>query len=258
MEDGIPMRIHTKRGYFTIEAAIFLPIFILGVLTLGYLIKGSGAVGNVMHVAADEAKFRASRAYVLQVDPIFKYRLEKRILEEDRNISIVKVKHVRQLSALAEDKGLISFDIDYRVAVKLPIPIAKDIPITESVLCRGWIGRTVEGTGMGMDAIAGTDEGRIVFVFPDQGTKYHGPTCTFVAGKPVQRMLNQRVKKEFKPCKICKPDAMGNGSLVYCYEKYGNVYHRGGCRQVDKYIISMTKRQAEERGYTPCSKCGGQ
>lgn len=245
---------NTKKGYFTLEAAVFLPIFIIGVLTLGCFIKAAGAAGNVIHAGTDEAKYLASRAYTVRSPVGFYSRMAERVCDEDRNVDTASVKNMRYMSS-SEDEGLISFDIASSVSVRLPAAVKKKIRMSDSFLCRGWIGRSKNGKGMGFDAIEGED--CTVYVFPDHGKRYHGESCTFVAGKPVQMMMNNEIKHKYSACETCHPGSMENGSLVYCYTAYGEAYHRGGCSHVDKYIIPMAKNQAEEQGYTPCSKCGG-
>ncbi len=236
------------------EAAVFLPVFILSVLTLGYFIKGAAGTGNIIHAACDEARILCSRAYVMQTPIALQMRLPARICADDANVTWARVKEMRYMSSY-EDRGLISFAVDARIRLRLPLAKGREIRTTERFLCRAWIGRTQTVQGMGFDSIAGEDG--TVYVFPDRGTRYHGKHCTFVANEPIQMMLNSQVKEMYKPCEACDPGTMSNGSLIYCYPAYGEVYHRGGCRQVDKYIVPMTRRQAEEKGYTPCSKCGG-
>ena len=57
------MGTNTKRGYITLEAAVFLPIFILGILTLGYLIKVYSTAENITFSMIDETGHLAAQAY---------------------------------------------------------------------------------------------------------------------------------------------------------------------------------------------------
>ncbi|OPZ82855.1 MAG: hypothetical protein BWY74_04564 [Firmicutes bacterium ADurb.Bin419] len=72
-----------------------------------------------------------------------------------------------------------------------------------------------------------------------------------------QMIKNNNVTGSYSPCRLCHPENIRNGNLVYCFMTSGYAYHKGDCKMVDKYVISMEKYQAEERGYTPCLKCGG-
>ena len=43
------MRINTKRGHYMVETAVFLPVFIIAVMTIGCYINVVGADENVIH-----------------------------------------------------------------------------------------------------------------------------------------------------------------------------------------------------------------
>ncbi|MGI6737765.1 MAG: hypothetical protein ACOX41_10790 [Anaerovoracaceae bacterium] len=239
------------------EAAIFLPIFVISVLTIGYFIKAAAARDDVLHAALDESRWLASRAYLVKAAPAFGSRLEQRIHDENSAITEVRVRGLRYLTAQHGNKGMISFRVDYRMRVPLPLDHDREIRGSEAVLCRGWIGRTNVGVPMGFAAMMEDDGGGTVWVFPESGRRYHSHDCTFVSNEPTQTVLTEAVKRNYKPCHKCHPESLSNGSLVYCYTSYGEAYHRGGCRAVEKYTITLSRMQAEERGYSPCSKCGG-
>ena len=73
----------SKRGSFTLEAAIFLPIFILSVLTIAYLIKLIAVQENAFHALADETEKVAAEAALMPYPLFFKGDVEKRIREEN-------------------------------------------------------------------------------------------------------------------------------------------------------------------------------
>ena len=50
------------RGFYTLEAAVFLPLVILAVLSLGYFMKIEGLWENCIHGAIDESSVIAARA----------------------------------------------------------------------------------------------------------------------------------------------------------------------------------------------------
>ena len=55
---------------------------------------------------------------------------------------------------------------------------------------------------------------------------------------------------------IISQDTICEGAVVY-YFRYGEAYHEAGCSTIEKYVVNMDRRDAEKRGYLPCSKCGG-
>lgn len=249
--------IRNTKGYYTLEAAIFLPIFIIAVLTVGYFVKVAGAEDDAMHAALDESRLAASRAYNIKIAPAFSAGLEERIAEDNGDISYIDVNRFRYLHERGGNSGMISFNMDYRIDIHLPLKMQKSIDAGERVLCRGWIGRTRDGTPMSFEDMMTEDGGGTVWVFPESGEKYHKHSCTFVTNYPVQVIMNDEVRNNYEPCHTCHPGDLATGSPVYCFPEYGEAYHRGGCGTIDKYTITLSKDMAEEKGYTPCSKCGG-
>ena len=56
---------------------------------------------------------------------------------------------------------------------------------------------------------------------------------------------------------MCLSDDIPEGSLVFCFGSDGTAYHRGTCRTIDRKSVAIDRSEAVERGYAPCSKCGG-
>ena len=53
----------SKKGFYTVEAAIFLPLVLLAVLSLGYFMRVEGTWENCIHGAVDESALIASKSY---------------------------------------------------------------------------------------------------------------------------------------------------------------------------------------------------
>jgi len=247
----------SKKGYYTVEAALFLPLFILALLTVGYIIKVYGCNENVIHAAADESRDAASRAYNISIAPFFEEKLESRIMSENKDITWADVKRFRYLHEKDGLNGLISFDVDYRVDVKLPLKLKEGFDGKERVRSRGFIGYSARNGPMPFADMEKELDSRTVWVFPYSGIRYHKESCSHIASYPRQMIKNDNVTGSYSPCRLCHPENIRNGNLVYCFMTSGYAYHKGDCKMVDKYVISMEKYQAEERGYTPCLKCGG-
>ncbi len=145
----------------------------------------------------------------------------------------------------------------YWIDTGLPLGFIDGMDVSQQFRCRGFIGRTALGTPISFDEMEKNTSATMVWVFPEGGKRYHTKSCSIVASYPIQTVLNEEIRKRYKPCSKCGSDVAENGSLVCCYQAYGEAYHLLSCPTVDKYIISMEKDQAESRGYTPCLKCGG-
>lgn len=241
-----------SQGYYTVEAAIFLPLFLVAALTIGYFIKVVGCIESGMHGAVDESRRQAALAYVDRGGGGFSQRVKDRILYENEFIDEVTISRMDYLGG----DGRISFDMDYRMDVKLPLGMYDGFDLKDRLKCRGWIGR--KGTDpFGFDRMERDEDSCMVYIFPMWGSKYHKQNCTYVTAHPVQTTLTDGIKKDYDPCVLCKPATLSPGSVIYYFPKYGGSYHRGDCKSIKKYTITIEVEQAEKRGYSPCSKCGG-
>jgi hypothetical protein len=248
---------NTKKGSYTLEAAIFLPIVIVGIMTLGFTIKMIATAENITFSATDEARLIAGNAYNIPIAPLFANGLKKRIQDENIKITDVEIYNFRYLYQSQDTDGLISFRLNYWIETGLPLGFMDGMDVSQQYLCRGFIGRTAQGFPIPFDEMEKNTSATMVWLFPEGGTRYHTQSCSFVASYPIQTVLNEEIRKRYKPCSKCGSAAAEDGTQVCCYQAYGEAYHLLSCPTVDKYIISMEKNQAESRGYTPCLKCGG-
>lgn len=239
------------------EAAIFLPLFIVGILTLGFTIRMIATAENITFSATDEARLAAVYAYNIPIVPLFIGNLQNRIIDENPKASAVKVDEFRYLYETQEVDGLISFRVDYWIGTGLPLGMIDGMEVSQQYRCRGFIGRTAQGTAISFDEMENGAAADMVWLFPEGGEKYHVKSCTFISSYPMQIILNQEIRKKYKPCPKCDSDKSENGTLVCCFQAYGESYHLQSCSTVDRYVIALERNQAEARGYTPCLKCGG-
>ena len=70
-------------------------------------------------------------------------------------------------------------------------------------------------------------------------------------------ILTESVKKRYSACGTCRSGKLANGSIVFCFENSGTSYHDGTCRTIRRRSAVIDKTEAERKGYSPCSKCGG-
>ena len=241
-----------RPGYYTVEAAIFLPIFLVASLCIGYLIKVVGGVESGMHAAVDEARRQAAYAYVDRAGIGFAGRIEDRIEDENKFITEADVNRMRYLLG----DGKISFNMDYHIDVRLPLDLYDGFDVRDRLKCRGWIGKTYNPP-FGFEAMERAEDAHMVYIFPMWGSKYHKKSCTYVTAHPVQAALTGDIKRRYDACAHCKPGSLALGSIVYVFPRYGGAYHRGNCNSIKKYTITIELTQAKKRGYSACSKCGG-
>ncbi len=101
------------------------------------------------------------------------------------------------------------------------------------------------------------DDDPRVYVFPKRGARFHIEGCSVMQEGTVETILTGKLRKQYAPCSICKPDQLPDGARVYRFLETSSLYHRKDCACITKSYVSMPRSQALSQGYTPCHICGG-
>lgn len=250
----------TKKGNLCVEATIILPLMIIGILTVGYLIKVHSINQDVMNMALDETRMLAIESYT-SIGKVkaagFPNQLITRITEENKAISQVCMTDYKYLKTYGGLDNLILLNISYDISLPFPIDFYGCINENEVIVARAFVGSDQYNEKISPKEMETEEESEPVWIFPNQGKKYHQKNCPYIAVAATQEMLRPDIRKKYQPCKICKPSKLPNGSTVYCFRNSGYVYHRGNCYIVDRYVVEIEKAEAIKRHYSACLKCGG-
>ena len=65
------------------------------------------------------------------------------------------------------------------------------------------------------------------------------------------------IRAKYRPCPLCGSGRASSGARIYYFPSAGEAYHLSGCSALQRNYVEIDKKDAIERGYTPCSKCGG-
>ena len=247
------MNRNTKKGFLSLEASIFVPLFVIAVLTFGYLIKVAVVSESIMHVMADEARRLSMYSYNVKIAPGFEYKLRSRILEENKDIDDTYVETFMYLYEHAGKEDLIGVRVSSSIKIKLPIVFHDRVETSDTLLFRAFTGREYIPEYGNFENIE--EELRIVWVFPTAGARYHEEWCGYINVAARQAPLTSELMKSYSPCTLCAAGNLPSGSLIYYFAGSGSVYHKGSCFIVDRYVISMDEKEAVKSGYTPCSRC---
>ena len=99
----------STKGFYTLEAAIFLPFVILAVLSLGYFIRIEGTWENCIHGAVDESAVIAARS-CNGVEPYMTAeKVRNRILEDNPKLDDLEIRNVRIFYSELQGDKLISY-----------------------------------------------------------------------------------------------------------------------------------------------------
>lgn len=258
-DTDIKKKLKKQDGFLLVETAVVLPVFIIAVITIGYVIIVIGTMETLNHAVCDEMSNLAAHSYKAEASAIgFKGALKKRVENDAPRLSNVSIDEFGYLFSDSEADELISVEISGHVDFDLPLRLYGGTDIRQQWLTRAFKGTRSRVRCMPFDEMGYDGDSVLVYVFPDSGTKYHAKNCTYVEAHVSQMILGNDIMKNYSPCRVCHAESLKAGNTVYCFLKYGGAYHRGNCRTIDRYTMSMPKEDAVEKGYVPCSKCGGE
>ncbi|MDY4958783.1 MAG: hypothetical protein SO262_00685 [Lentihominibacter sp.] len=248
------MRRSTK-GFYTVEAALILPIMIVAVIALSYLIRVESTWENIIHGAADETQYCMLKGYD-GVSPLtVKSRIRNRIQEENRSLSHLNV--AWRASGSMGDNAVGAYRISAGISLSMPFGLKNEFSMEADIKYRNFVGSMPGDGGIGREGMERFSDGSAVVIFPQEGEKYHDESCTYSVAKVRSRILTNELKHDYKACGLCKSGNMDIGSIVYCFSSKGTAYHRESCRSIDRRTLTMDRKEAIKKGYLPCSKCGG-
>ncbi|MBO4861921.1 MAG: hypothetical protein J5535_03370 [Firmicutes bacterium] len=101
------------------------------------------------------------------------------------------------------------------------------------------------------------EDDELVYIFPKRGIRYHRAGCSTMVDGDRELILTNSVRSMYSACRICKPGSLPNGAYVCMYTENSSVYHRRSCASITKSYETMTRSEAEKKGYTPCLLCIG-
>ncbi len=244
-----------KKGVYTIEAAICLPLVMLAVITLGYFIEADSAWENCMNAAFKECSYaQASGLDLSKYAMGMKLRRESMDFGQDVNLRLI---HQRYNYSDGRHTDLNSFRLGADVDLALPLHFGREFEYEDTIKYRDFTGLQYTRHALGAEGLEQTEDSTEVWIFPQCGRKYHDESCTYVKATVHSCILTNTLKKQYTPCGMCGSGKLPTGCIVFCFYGEDTCYHRADCRSIKRHSIVIDRGEAEEKGYTPCSKCGG-
>ncbi len=243
----------TKRGSYIVEAAVIVPVFIVAVLMLIAIVPAMATCENTVFSAVDELRLESIKAAFRKNPAAVPVLLKQRVYAENSRASAFQVRSFRYLYKTKEMEDLLSLDFRLSIDETNPFAFCSTVVFDGRITGRAFTGK-LHRIPPGR---SGIDEDKTVYIFPEWGKRYHGGQCTYVKANCRLVYLSQETERAYKPCKRCDASSARIGTPVFCFTASGRAYHMSDCRLVDKYYTEIAKSDAVEKGYTPCSKCGG-
>lgn len=248
---------NTKRGAYILEAVIVVPIFIIAVMMLISIIPMIASCENIIFSTVDEMKQENIKANFRKNPVALSTGIRYRIYEENKNISVWKLNRMDYIYSSKGIDDLISIEFKTVFSEKNPLGLFSSVIFEGKVTSRAFTGRVFKQPPTAREEFEVDKEEQWVYIFPQWGKRYHGKTCTYVSSACQMSYLSQDLKRRYSPCRLCNAKSAQVGTPVFCFVISGQVYHKAGCRIIDKYYIQIEKKDAKAKGYSPCSKCGG-
>lgn len=247
----------STKGFYTVEAAIFLPIVILAVLSMGYFMKIEGTWENCIHGAVDESALAASRSYDNINAASIGSAVSKRINEDNPYLTSMKIKNIRIMYDDGNIDDVTSYRITAAIDLKLPMGFSRRFRLDQGIKFRGFTGVDHISTPLGAEGLETLEKQEPVWIFPHSGERFHAEECTYIKAAASPAVLTSALHKKHDPCRICSSEDVAIGSIVFCFEGEGTAYHRSTCGTMIKHTSVIDKSEAVKKGYLPCTKCGG-
>ena len=109
------------KGFYTLEAAVFLPFVILAILSLGYFIKIEGLWENCIHGAIDESSVIASKSYSPVETMMIEEKIKNRVTEDNKELDTIEVDNIRIMHSDFHNDSLISYEMKASEYVEFPL-----------------------------------------------------------------------------------------------------------------------------------------
>ena len=247
---------NSKRGSYIVEAAITLPLFLIAVLVMSSVILMYACIESSSFAAAGELRRCSAEAIYADTSVMLPYRLKKEIKENSSRVESARVTDFGYRVSRWGQDDLIALTIDMRLRSPNPLGIRASADYDLALVTRAYVGKVRNYPAMSADELSGTDS-EPVFIFPKRGEKYHSKGCGFLTAASTSGVLTGSIRAKYRPCPLCGSGRASSGARIYYFPSAGEAYHLSGCSALQRNYVEIDKKDAIERGYTPCSKCGG-
>ena len=258
-----------KKGSFTLEAAVVLPVFAAFLAFILFYFRILMVQQNLTEAMELSARELAVAAYAEQygVDEsllkvgslagaIANVNKEYSERSEGEGYRYMVLKKAGINLALSDLNGdYVTLNASYGLTLPVELLGKRLFTMKQTVKARKWTGYDPGGNG------TQEEEDIWVYIAPNGRVYHKDRDCTYlhlsVRSVPKESISYERNKnmRTYTPCEICGGDKNGSG-LVYITD-YGTSYHtKVNCSGLKRGIDMITLREAEERGYGACSRCG--
>lgn len=245
-----------KRGSYILESAMALPVLIIAVMLMSSVILMYACIEDCNFIMANELRRGAAESAIADTSIAVPYRVRNEIESKHSQVQSARLTDSAARTTRWGVDELIAVRYSLRLAAPNPLGIDAGANYDLSLVTRAYVGRIRHVGNMSADDFMDADSVP-VYIFPKRGEKYHSEGCAFLKAASRPAALTASIRKHYKSCPLCKSGRAASGTMIYYFPSAGEDYHLPGCASLQRNYIEIDMQTAKERGYTPCSKCGG-
>lgn len=196
-----------NRGSYITEAAVILPVLIIGLCALTMIIRIIGMCEDVCFITAEEVLETDFQANQNKFAVSLCTELEERVSNEVTGDVVVT--DFRYLYDSADMSDLIAIEVRTGFNVTNIIGIKGKIEFEEKLLTRGFTGLYRRGDRLSQEDFMSRGRSWEVMIFPKYGIRYHVSGCRYVKDMGEEDPCVTAMQKEdaelrgYTPCRIC-------------------------------------------------------
>lgn len=241
----------SENGSMIVEAAIFIPLFIIAILTIAFTMKVFHMYDNNQHRLSEEVSFIAAKAYTMNHSHKIYEMGDGITIRSYRYLFSEEEDHSKQQEFSLKSSDLIEVVASFSVRNPFAIRMIPDYSFIQRITVRAWTGQEKSLNPASFEEMM--EDPDHVMIFPKFGIKYHRSACRLISNMPVQAILSHSIQKNSEPCRLCSATKIPLGGTIYLFND--KIFHSEECSLVDRKIEVLSLKDALDRGYDPCQIC---
>lgn len=250
--------IKNKIGSYIVEAAIILPIFILGIVAIISILPAVAKAERVVYQASDEMRAECISSAFVKSRVLLPGRTIARVEGSDTSVKDFIAYSYIYRQPLGHMDEMINLNWHCQVKQASLAGIFDNIKLEGRMVGRAFVGTEKQRSPCDRSVFEDNQDSIPVYIFPNEGRKFHNKDCHILTSNVKVEVLTKSFKRSHKPCRICRAKSIPLMNNVYVFKSGDGRYHKENCSIVKRRFIQMDKSIAEKRGYQRCKICGGE
>ncbi len=240
--------IKNNKGSAGLEAALVLPLLILGMLAIYHMCMVKLAEGYVYEAAVETAEYMAEFAYVDNNgywlwDTVFRKYLDNPDMVE-RYIR-GGVSGIDFFGTIPNADGYVRMHAQYEISFVVPVISAFNGVRTLDIKQKAYVGENTDTQG------EKNDDEKYVYITENKEVYHVSRLCSYLMLTTRPCSLNEAKRSGYRPCAFCD---ITDSETIYITD-YGNCYHSDKMCSGLKRTVNRVKL-SETGGVPACTRCG--